>query len=171
MFCEALFFKLVVHVHILSFSLSLFPVAPASEHRASVKRFVSLQFLNPKTVGRTPWTGDQPIARPLPTQENKHRINADISMPWVGFEPTIPVFERAKTVYASDCAAPVIGTTQHSWSANSFKFTPSIFKINVTSTLHNEFMWLYVIFYLSTNKHVIWMAKSFCYLHSKVMGL
>jgi hypothetical protein len=27
----------------------------------------------------------------------------------VGFEPTIPVFERAKTVHPSDCAAAVIG--------------------------------------------------------------
>jgi hypothetical protein len=34
--------------------------------RASVKLFVSLQFLNPNTVGRTPWIGDQPVARPLP---------------------------------------------------------------------------------------------------------
>jgi hypothetical protein len=51
---------------------SLFNFAPTLELRASVKLFVSLQFLNPKTVGRTPWTGDQPIARPLPT----HRINA-----------------------------------------------------------------------------------------------
>jgi hypothetical protein len=50
------------------------------------------------TDGRTPWTSDQPVARPLP----KHRINAythQTSMPWVGFEPTIPVFERAKTVH------------------------------------------------------------------------
>jgi hypothetical protein len=31
-----------------------------------VKSFVSLQFLNPMTVGRTPWTGDQPIVSPLP---------------------------------------------------------------------------------------------------------
>jgi hypothetical protein len=29
-------------------------------------------------------------------------------MPPVGFEPTIPVFERAKTVYAIDRAATVI---------------------------------------------------------------
>jgi hypothetical protein len=29
-------------------------------------------------------------------------------MPQVGFEPTIPVFERAKTVHASDGAATVI---------------------------------------------------------------
>jgi hypothetical protein len=31
-------------------------------------------------------------------------------MPQVGFEPTIPVFELAKTVHASDRAANVIGT-------------------------------------------------------------
>jgi hypothetical protein len=30
-------------------------------------------------------------------------------MPLVGFEPTIPVFERAKTVHTLDCAATVIG--------------------------------------------------------------
>jgi hypothetical protein len=29
-------------------------------------------------------------------------------MPWVGFEPMIPVFERAKTVHASGRAATVI---------------------------------------------------------------
>jgi hypothetical protein len=27
-----------------------------------------LQFLNPHVVGRTPWTVDQPVARPLPTR-------------------------------------------------------------------------------------------------------
>jgi hypothetical protein len=30
-------------------------------------------------------------------------------MPRVGYEPTIPVFERAKTVHALDRAATVIG--------------------------------------------------------------
>jgi hypothetical protein len=30
-------------------------------------------------------------------------------MPRVGFEPTIPVFERAKTVHALDHAVTVIG--------------------------------------------------------------
>jgi hypothetical protein len=33
-----------------------------------------------------------------------------ISMPRVGFEPTIPAFERAKTVHALDRTASVIGT-------------------------------------------------------------
>jgi hypothetical protein len=60
-------------------SASLSPVALTLEHRASVKRFVSLQYLNPKTVGRTPWMGDQPVLRPLPIEtQNKHR---QISMP------------------------------------------------------------------------------------------
>jgi hypothetical protein len=40
------------------------------------------------TVGRIPWTGDQPVARPLPTQHNK-RIQT--SVPREGFEPTLPV--------------------------------------------------------------------------------
>jgi hypothetical protein len=31
----------------------------------------------------------------------------------VGFEPTIPTFERAKTVHALDRAAPVTGSTNH----------------------------------------------------------
>jgi hypothetical protein len=30
-------------------------------------------------------------------------------MSWVGFEPTIPVFQRAKAVHALDSAATVIG--------------------------------------------------------------
>jgi hypothetical protein len=30
-------------------------------------------------------------------------------MPWVGFEPTIPAFERAKTVHALDSAADLCG--------------------------------------------------------------
>jgi hypothetical protein len=49
---------------------SLCPVAPTLEHSASAKRFVSLHFLNPKTVGRTAWTGNQPVVRPLPTLDN-----------------------------------------------------------------------------------------------------
>jgi hypothetical protein len=61
----------------LSLSLSLFPVAPTLEHGTSVEHFISLQFLNAKTVTRTSWMGDQRVARPLPTQDNTNRINAD----------------------------------------------------------------------------------------------
>jgi hypothetical protein len=54
---------------------------------------------NLRTFGRTPWTGDQPDARPLPTQDNTTHI------PGARFEPAIPVFERSKTVRALDAAA------------------------------------------------------------------
>jgi hypothetical protein len=62
------------------------------------------------TVGRTRWTGDQPIARPLPTYrtsqtQNKH---TQTSMLQVGFEVMIPVFLQAKTVHALRCTATVI---------------------------------------------------------------
>jgi hypothetical protein len=35
--------------------------------------------------------------------------NKRTSMSLVGFEPTIPVFERVKTAHALDCATTVIG--------------------------------------------------------------
>jgi hypothetical protein len=46
--------------------------------------------------------------RYLHTGQHKH---TQTSMPQVGFEPTIPVFEWAKTVHALDRAATVIGCT------------------------------------------------------------
>jgi hypothetical protein len=69
-------------------------------------------FLILQTDCRTPWTGHQPVARPLPTvrktqTQNKRR---QTSMSRVGFEPTIPAFERAKTIYDLDRAATAIFT-------------------------------------------------------------
>jgi hypothetical protein len=63
------------------------------------------------TVGRTHWTGDQPVARSLPTHRTAQTQNerTQTSMPQVRFEPTTPVFERTKTVRALDLAANVIG--------------------------------------------------------------
>jgi hypothetical protein len=71
-----------------------------------VKRFVSLQFINAKTVGRTPWTGISPSQGRYLHKQKKRKHE---SMPWVGFEPTTPVFEQAKTVHALARAATVIG--------------------------------------------------------------
>jgi hypothetical protein len=70
------------------------------------------QFLDPiYTVGRTPWTGDQPVARPLRTQDNTNTEykHTRTSMPQAGLEPTIPVSEREKTVNASERTATVTG--------------------------------------------------------------
>jgi hypothetical protein len=68
-------------------------------------------FLIIYTDGRTPWTGDQPVARPLPTHKTTQTQNkrTQTSVPWVEFEPTIPVFQQAKTVRALDRAATVNG--------------------------------------------------------------
>jgi hypothetical protein len=49
----------------------------------------------------------------------------------VGFEPTIPVFERAKTVHAFDRAAAVIG--------NSIKFKKTYFEASIL-----EEFWMYL---------------------------
>jgi hypothetical protein len=48
--------------------------------------------------------GDQPVARPLPTQNKRTQTSYVLS----GFEPTIAAFERTKTVHALDRAASVI---------------------------------------------------------------
>jgi hypothetical protein len=69
-------------------------------------------FLILYTVDRTPWTGNQPVARPLPTHRTAQTQNkrTQTSVPWVGFEHPIPASERAKTVHALDGAATVIGS-------------------------------------------------------------
>jgi hypothetical protein len=66
------------------------------------------------TVGRTPCTGNQPVERPLPTHRTTQTWNkrTQTSVPWLGFEPTIPVLERTKTVHALDRAANMIGALQ-----------------------------------------------------------
>jgi hypothetical protein len=55
--------------------------------------------------------GDQPVARPLHTHRTTQTQNKrkQTSMPQARFEPTIAVFERAKTVHALDRATTVIG--------------------------------------------------------------
>jgi hypothetical protein len=59
-------------------------------------------FVTLYAVGRTPWTGVRPVARPLPTQRAAQTQNKRKQTPvaGVGFEPKTPVFERTKTVHA-----------------------------------------------------------------------
>jgi hypothetical protein len=78
-------------------------------------RFFS--FLIFYTVGRTPWKKDQPVARPLPAHTTTRTQNkrTQTSMSWVGFEPTIPVFERLETIHALDRAATGIGLRWKYW--------------------------------------------------------
>jgi hypothetical protein len=64
-------------------------------------------FLILYAVGRTPWTGDQPVARPIPTHR-RTQTKTDIHA-LSGIRTQIPVFLRPKTVHALYCAATVIG--------------------------------------------------------------
>jgi hypothetical protein len=88
----------------LSLSLSLWLYSPLDP--GGVFSYLILY-----TIRRTLWTGDQPVARPLPTHRitQIHNKRTQTSMPRLGFETTISVFERAKMVHALDCAATVIG--------------------------------------------------------------
>jgi hypothetical protein len=93
---------LFIHSFISSMALQLF-VGP----------WPLLQFRNLfDTNGRTPWTSDQPIARPLPTyrrtQTQNKRTHKHQCL-WVRSELTVSAFERAKTVHALDRAATAIG--------------------------------------------------------------
>jgi hypothetical protein len=59
-------------------------------------------------------------------------------MPRVGFELTIPVFDRAKTIHALDCAATVIGTwklhTVNCVCVNGLEITNCIMRCSVIIT-------------------------------------
>jgi hypothetical protein len=92
------------------------------------------QFLNLYKASRTPWSGDQPVARPLSTRRTTQTQNkcTQTSMPRVGFEPTIPVFEQEKTVHASDRAATVIGGYKHSVrNARNYQVRLSVWECNL----------------------------------------
>jgi hypothetical protein len=58
---------------------------------------------------RTPLAGNRPVAKPLTAHRTAQTQNkrTQTSIPWVGFEPTTPVLERAKTVYVLDRATTV----------------------------------------------------------------
>jgi hypothetical protein len=90
-------------------------------YRPFVEPWPLFTFLILFTVGRTLWTRDQPVARPLPTHRTTQTQNkcTQTSMPLVGFERTIPVFERAKTVCGLDRAATMVGCNE---SSGSIKF-------------------------------------------------
>jgi hypothetical protein len=76
----------------------------------SVKRFLSLQFRNPKTDGRTPWPEDQAIARPLPIQDNTNTEYTQRDIHTLsGIRTHEPSFRAGEDSYALDRAATVVG--------------------------------------------------------------
>jgi hypothetical protein len=81
------------------------PLAPTLEHRADF--LIILQ-----RVGLLGWAISSSQGLYQNTGQHKHRLNAyahQTSMPCVGFEPTIPASEQAKTLHAIDLSATVTG--------------------------------------------------------------
>jgi hypothetical protein len=72
---------IIVVCKLLFFSLALQP--SFGPWPTSMKLSVSLQFTKSQTVGRTPWMGDQLVARPLPTLRTTQTQNkrTQTSMP------------------------------------------------------------------------------------------
>jgi hypothetical protein len=99
------------------FETSSIPVAPTWSIAHRWNTSFHFNFLTAYTAGRTPRTGNQAFSRPLPTHRTTQiqSRRTQTSMPWVEFEPMIPVFEREKTFHALDRAGNVIG---YSWIIN-----------------------------------------------------
>jgi hypothetical protein len=94
----------------LSLSLSLYPVAPTWRIGYPWNALFHFSFLILKqSVGLLGRGISQSQDRYLHWTTQTQNRRTQTSMPWVGFEPTIPVFERAKTAHALDRAAAVIG--------------------------------------------------------------
>jgi hypothetical protein len=124
----------------LSIYLSIYPSIYLWLYCPFVGPWPLFQFLNLYIVGRTPCTGDQPVARPLPTYRTTQTQNksTQTAMPGVGFEPTIPVFERAKTVHVLDRAATVTGHLGvcflQNWCRNVNNSVPPRLNVNANKT-------------------------------------
>jgi hypothetical protein len=89
-------------------------------------RFFSILILY--RVGRTPWTGEQPVARPLPAHRTTQTQNkcTQYRHPCLEWDSN-PRSQRAKTIHALDRGATVIGSTnltrlEKSLSRNSDTF-------------------------------------------------
>jgi hypothetical protein len=95
--------------------MSISSIGPRAYLSTALQPFVGpwslFQILDLYAVYRTPWSGDQPVARPLPTLRTTQTQNkgTQTAVLQVGFESTIPDFEREKTVHAVYRAAAVIG--------------------------------------------------------------
>jgi hypothetical protein len=96
------------------------------------------------TVSWTPWTGDQSVASPLPTHTTAQtQIKCTlVSMSRVGFELTIPVFERADTVHASERVLTVIGVQKDRLQKCLLNFRIDIFSACGWYLFHNMYEYI-----------------------------
>jgi hypothetical protein len=83
-------------------------VLPAQSEPTPLIQFRNHFFTDGRTLGRVISPSQGLYLNTGQHKQNK-RITHQIFMPWVGFEPTIPESERAKTVHVLDSAATVTG--------------------------------------------------------------
>jgi hypothetical protein len=114
-----------------------------------------LSFLIPCTVDRTPWTGDQSIARPLPTHRTTLIRNnrTQTSMTWVEIEPTTPALKREKTVHALEREATVIGSEIDYSPLYSFSFELCNWVLQLLS-LHVKMNWTESVLLYNVNEYI-----------------
>jgi hypothetical protein len=121
-----------------------------------VKRFVSLQFLNRRQSVGLLGRGISPSQdRYLTQTQNKHK---QTSMPRVGFETTIPVFERAKKFHVLDCdwSSKCTGIKINITLYLSVTLADNLYSFTLLIVCSQE-----VCFFI-TNQCLIW-PLSFCY--------
>jgi hypothetical protein len=96
-------------------------------------------------IGRTPWTGEQPDVRPLPTQDNTTQKKTDTFMPRAGFETTIAVFNRSKTLRTLDRAAVgTDGLRQYQLNAHGWKRCSSSYCLPAIYMIPPHFLGMYL---------------------------
>jgi hypothetical protein len=83
------------------------------------------------SVGILGWVISSSQGLHLYTNTGKRTYKRQTSKPWVGFEPTIPASERAKTVHALDCSATVTGNNNNNNNNNN-----NVFEIGWICKMH-----------------------------------
>jgi hypothetical protein len=108
-----------------------------------------------RTVGKTPWTGDQLVARPLPLQKHRkaHKhTHTEYACPEWNSNPRVQAPARAKTVHALDRSVIVTGLVNELLRRNS------IVLFNIVSsgyylTFASHFLFSFLSF--STKRHEV----------------
>jgi hypothetical protein len=101
------------------------------------------------------------IARPLPTHRRTQIQNkrSQTSVPRVGFEPTIPVFKRAKTVHELHRAATVIGA--RAFYRTEIGILPlQLQRLRHSSILNESFLFRF----LTTSRSLLKVSDNACYV-------
>jgi hypothetical protein len=124
--------ELQLHFPVSLHALYLFPVSPTSEHMASLFYFSSLILrLSVGVLGRRISTSQGRYLHRTTQTQNKR---TQISELWVGFEPTIPVFEQARRPLCSATISCWLIKHRETWflsvSSNNAQATRHKFRQN-----------------------------------------